>query len=90
MKLQIILPQTSEERVIYNLNQLINHHQEEAIDIYDLCDELFISLSTIKNELQKVKRRLAKYDLELVSQKDQISNKRIRKKQAQITQHPVI
>lgn len=26
--------------------------------IYDLCDELFISLSTIKNELQKVKRKL--------------------------------
>ena len=52
------IPQTSEERVIYILNQLINHHQEEAIDIYDLCDELFISLSTIKNELQKVKRKL--------------------------------
>ena len=30
------IPQTSEERVIYILNQLINHHQEEAIDIYDL------------------------------------------------------
>ena len=73
------IPQTSEERVIYILNQLINHHQEEAIDIYDLCDELFISLSTIKNELQKVKRRLAKYDLELVSQKDQISIKGLEK-----------
>ena len=33
------IPQTSEERVIYILNQLINHHQEEAIDIYDLCEK---------------------------------------------------
>lgn len=73
------IPQTSEERVIYLLNQLINHHQDEAIDIYDLCDEMFISLSTLKNELQKVKRRLAKYDLELIYQRDQISIKGLEK-----------
>lgn len=42
------VPQTSEERVVFLISQLINHHQDEAIDIYDLCDEMFISLSTLK------------------------------------------
>ena len=73
------VPQTSEERVVFLISQLINHHQDEAIDIYDLCDEMFISLSTLKNELQKVKRRLAKYDLELIYQRDQISIKGLEK-----------
>lgn len=67
------VPQTSEERVVYILNQLVNHHQDQSVNIYDLCDEMFISLSTLKNELQKVKRRLSKYDLELSTQGDEIA-----------------
>lgn len=67
------VPQTSDERVVYILNQLINHHQSEPVNVYDLCDEMYISLSTLKNELQKVKRRLSKYDLELITQSDDIS-----------------
>lgn len=66
-------PQTSEERVVFILNQLINHHQSEFVNLYDLCEEMFISLSTLKNELQKVKRRLSKYDLDLVTQGDEIT-----------------
>lgn len=67
------VPQTSEERVIFILTQLINHHQSEPVNVYDLCDEMYISLSTLKNELQKVKRRLSKFDLELISQGDEIT-----------------
>lgn len=67
------IPQTSEERVVYLLSQLINHHQNESLNIYDLSDEMFISLSTMKNELQKVKRKLSKYDLELVLHGDEVS-----------------
>lgn len=67
------VPQTSEERVIFILTQLIDHHQSEPVNVYDLCDEMYISLSTLKNELQKVKRRLSKFDLELISQGDEIT-----------------
>lgn len=70
---EIRTPQTSDERVVFILNQLINHHKSEPVNIYDLCDEMYISLSTLKNELQKVKRRLSKYDLQLYSQGDEIS-----------------
>lgn len=66
-------PQTSEERVVFILNHLINHHKDEYVNIYDLCDEMYISLSTLKNELQKVKGRLSKYDLKLITKGDDIS-----------------
>lgn len=66
-------PQNSEERVVFILNQLINHHKSQPVNIYDLCEEMYISLSTLKNELQKVKRRLSRYDLELITQGDEVS-----------------
>lgn len=66
------VPQTSEERVVFILTHLINNHSDE-VNMYDLCDEMYISLSTLKNELQKVKRRLSKFDLELISQGDEIT-----------------
>ena len=53
------IPQTSEERVTYIINELIHHNgSNKIIDMYDLCDEMYISLSTLKNELNKVKRKL--------------------------------
>lgn len=62
------IPQTSEERVTYIINKLIHHNgSNKIIDLYDLCDEMYISLSTLKVELTKVKRKLTKYDLQLVT-----------------------
>ena len=49
------IPQTSDERVSYIINKLINHNSHVTLDTYDLCDELFVSMSTLKNELTKVK-----------------------------------
>ncbi len=70
---QDLIPQTSEERCIYIISKLLNHNRYESVNVYDLCDEMYISLSTLKNELNKVKRRLHKYDLELVNKSDMIS-----------------
>ncbi|MFV0551116.1 MAG: BglG family transcription antiterminator [Anaerorhabdus sp.] len=64
------IPQTSNERVTYIINQIIKGNK---IDTYDLCDSMFISYSTIKNELAKVKRKIKPYDLELVIENDTIS-----------------
>lgn len=67
------IPQTSRERVIYILNQLLNHHNNETVNLYDLSDEMYISMSTLKNELQKVKRKLARFDLKLITRGDDVS-----------------
>ena len=64
------IPQTSKERVIYLLNILLKSHQDEQFNIYDIGDELYVSISTIRNELKQVKRKLNKYDLELKSKGD--------------------
>ena len=64
------IPQTSKERVIYLLNMLLKSHQDEQFNIYDIGDELYVSISTIRNELKQVKRKLNKYDLELKSKGD--------------------
>lgn len=64
------IPQTSDERVSYIINKLINHNSHVTLDTYDLCDELFVSMSTLKNELTKVKHRLQKFDLQLITKGD--------------------
>lgn len=62
------IPQTSAERVTYIINELIHHNgSNKIIDMYDLCDEMYISLSTLKTELNKVKRKISKFDLELIT-----------------------
>lgn len=67
------IPQTSKERVSYILNQLLHHQNDTFLNTYDMCDELYISMSTLKNEIKKVKRKLLKYDLELLTHGDDIA-----------------
>lgn len=74
----IPIPQTSDERVTYIINKLINHNNI-LINSYDLCDDMYISLSTLKNELIKVKRRLKPFDLELITKGDFIEVKGLEK-----------
>lgn len=74
-----LVPQTSDERVVYILNNLIKHHKDDVVNVYDLCEEMYISLSTLKNELQIVKHHLTKYDLQLISRGNEISIKGLEK-----------
>lgn len=67
------IPQTSRERGNYMINQLINSPDNTPVNIYDLCDDMFISLSTCKAELQKVKKRLERFHLSLLIKGDFIS-----------------
>lgn len=62
------IPQSSQERIVYIINSLIK--SDVPVNAYDLCDEMFISYSTIKNELKTVKRKLAKFDLQLHNNND--------------------
>lgn len=64
------IPQNSDERITYIITKLLKHCKDEGLDVYDLCDELYVSYSTLKNELNKVKRLLKKYNLELENKGD--------------------
>ncbi len=55
---------------MFLLNKLLKSHQDDLFNIYDISDELYISPSTIRNELKKVKRKLNKYDIELILKGD--------------------
>ena len=41
------IPQTQEERSFYIIKQLVLHHHS-GLDLFDLCDTLCVSYSTIK------------------------------------------
>ena len=64
-----LIPQTADERVIFIINKLIKTGMENA---FDLCDEMFISYSTLKADLVKVRKMLADTDLELINQNDML------------------
>ena len=62
---------TSKQRVDYLISCIINSVNE--LNIYDLCDELSVSYSTLKNEFREVKNKLEKYDLTLINKRDNYS-----------------
>ncbi len=57
------VPQTNEERKAYALKRIIQ--SSNPVNIYDLCEEIYISISTMKGVLNKMRRRLADFDLTL-------------------------
>ena len=62
-----VVPQTKDERINYIINTLI---KRGLVNTYDFCDELFISYSTLKNDLVGVRRVLSDANLELVNSND--------------------
>lgn len=64
---------SSKERSDYIVNHLIVQPDGDPIDLWDLCDEMSVSMSTLKTDLARAKRTLARNDLELVTHRDRIS-----------------
>ncbi|MBQ5444632.1 MAG: transcription antiterminator [Erysipelotrichaceae bacterium] len=62
-----LIPQTKDERINYIINALI---KRSLVNTYDFCDELFVSYSTLKNDLVGVRRILSDANLELVNSND--------------------
>ena len=63
---------SSKERSDYIVNHLIVQPDGDPIDLWDLCDEMSVSMSTLKTDLARAKRTLARNDLELVTHRDRI------------------
>lgn len=64
------VPQTSKQRVAFILKALLQRHE---LNKFDICEELFISISTLQSILGRIKKELWKFDLKLNTEKDNIS-----------------
>lgn len=64
------VPISSIDRVYYILNKLLSHN--ELFDIYDIADEIFVSTSTLENDLKKLKEILENHKLSLEKKSNKI------------------
>lgn len=62
------IPQTNKERSSYVAIRLLR--SPEALSLFDLCDELYISMSTLRTVMKRTKRMLEQYNLILASSGD--------------------
>ncbi|MFV0393037.1 MAG: BglG family transcription antiterminator [Coprobacillaceae bacterium] len=62
---QLVIPIYPEDRIQYLIRKLLT--QEEYIKIEDLCEEIFVSRSTLTNDLKEVKQRLQYFRLDIES-----------------------
>ncbi len=65
------IPQDYEGRYIYIVKKMLLQKQD-YIDIFDLCDELFISYSTLKKDLHKMNTSLARLNIVLSSENNKL------------------
>ncbi|MBT2217660.1 PRD domain-containing protein [Virgibacillus dakarensis] len=59
------VPESPEERIFYTIKRLLLC--ETYVKLDDLADEMFISKSTIQNDLKHVKQILGNFDIKLIS-----------------------
>lgn len=59
-----------QNRSVYLINRLIKH--KGALNQFDLCDELAISLSTLKAEFPRIRKHLNDFDLSLSTAHDEL------------------
>lgn len=64
------IPQTNKERSSYVAVRLLR--SPKTLSLFDLCDELYISMSTLRTVLKRTKRMLDQYNLLLVTSGDNI------------------
>ncbi len=57
-----------DDRIIYILKEVIR----KKVNINTLCDDLYVSLSTIRSDLKKIENEIKEYDLKLIYINDSI------------------
>ncbi len=65
------IPQTARERASYVIIRILKNNA--PMSAYDLCEELFISYTTFRTVLKRIKRQLESFDLTLDTSGDLIS-----------------
>ena len=59
------IPKDFEDRAVYIIRYLFSHHNE-TINVYRLCDVLFVSYSTIKNDISRMNVEYQDLDVRFV------------------------
>lgn len=65
------IPQTSEERAFYIIRQLILNHTS-SLDLFDLCDHLCVSYSTVKSVISMMNKMFASYQVKFICENDRV------------------
>jgi lichenan operon transcriptional antiterminator len=65
------IPQTSEERGFYIIKQLLINHASH-VNIFDLCEELYVSYSTLKNDLIRMNVSFSNFHISFSCENDMI------------------
>lgn len=65
------IPQTSLERGFYIVKQIMLEHSSH-MDLYDLCDALYVSYSTIKADIAKMNRAFANFHIEFTCENEEV------------------
>ncbi|CEO10869.1 PTS operon transcription antiterminator [[Clostridium] sordellii] len=55
------------DRISYILKQILTLYKNKTLKLENLADDMYVSLSTIKNDLKEVKDILKKYNLKIIS-----------------------
>ncbi len=63
--------QGSDERINFLISRIIR--TKEPINVYDISEELYVSVSTIKSDFTKLKTKLDKFNLTLANSQDFLS-----------------
>lgn len=58
------IPQTGAERRSYVMQRLLG--SKDPLNVYDLCEELYVSASTLRTELPRIRSTLERFGLSLV------------------------
>ena len=65
--LDISITKDDFDRISYILKKILFLYKDHTLKIENLADEMYVSLSTIKNDLSQVKNILQEYNLKIVS-----------------------
>ncbi|MEG0735969.1 MAG: PRD domain-containing protein [Longicatena sp.] len=65
------IPQTWEERSLYIIKQLMLEHSSH-VDIYSLCEELFVGYSTLKADIAKMNKAYTNFNVHFACENDAI------------------
>ncbi|MEG2974449.1 MAG: PTS sugar transporter subunit IIA, partial [Malacoplasma sp.] len=82
------LPQTADERMIYIIKQLLIEHSS-SINLFALCDTLFISYSTIKADISKMNKAYSNFNVQFVSENDELKIVGTEKDKRRLVSHVV-
>ncbi|MDF9824807.1 lichenan operon transcriptional antiterminator [Breznakia sp. PF5-3] len=63
------IPQTSEERAFYIVKQILVAHTSH-LDLYELCESLYVSYSTLKADIAKMNKAFSNFHIEFVCEND--------------------